>query len=946
MTSVLNVGQINEFPFKNLFLTGFATCRPVYAANANGYPASNSFTTAGLNPVRLPQNYFGKYRIRWDGTAKLNFSVAPITTYVNSGKFDGTWLSGSFASGTDYVEFDFSTPVLTVTNNGNGLIRITTALVNGTLPPLQCKITGVGTGVDGVWGYTRVDGSTYDLIGSSYAAYSGGYVSGGKFIFSSSSCNCVFSNTGTFSSFGNLILCMAESGHSNDLTDVLSGDTSRMFMDEFINLITGMGSPILRFLDAAAINASSRTRYAYDRPVGYITYGAQGITYANTLVGGGTASITSSPSGVTYTCSAATDTPVSWTDGEIFQGYLDATPVGQAISSAQSSTGSDGGLIWLNFASAHGLSTNQWVTVKNNASGGSFSFAGQGLWKITVKSSTQIELSTNRAGVASVYTGSQWGSGGTVYACTINCGSRGAKPLIGFTCISVGDGSSYSTSNCCTFIYNAALDAVIVNSTSSANLDRGVSNGWPLSVRIALCNKVAAGYWHQFPLLYDQSSVSSEATYIANNLNGRAYYECSNEVWNTGGSFTQTYQAYAIGNCYTKTGVTWGSDDYLGLVFRQTMGTVSSVYSGLSKTNYTRILAWKAVDGGVLSTTAGGTKLNGTTFPNYAAAGFPNYDTAPNRPVDYADAFSFATYFDGGVLAFNATISSSATLTDISGLTGACDNYNLGTTAGINAAFSWMDTDISYGMVDTRTISSYTGSTFTLNSHGLANGDLVNLSSSGNLPTGITANQGLFVVSSATNTFGLATSSGGSAISVSGATGTLSIARTASNSFSLLRFKRVYYPQWLTNLQTYNITQLIIYEGAYDGGAPQSNGTTFVAPYAAVTYTNGGAFFSGGYCYNMLTAYKSSFNFYQICRQQISDIIAAFPGVTVTPSWYTFGGSSGAGVGGSTYLPADDYIWSMLRCDPFGFYEAAVFQSYYATKNYNTNKRRFKVVAS
>lgn len=56
----------------------------------------------------------------------------------------------------------------------------------------------------------------------------------------------------------------------------------------------------------------------------------------------------------------------------------------------------------------------------------------------------------------------------------------------------------------------------------------------------------------------------------------------------------------------------------------------------------------------------------------------------------------------------------------------------------------------------------------TLTGHGLADGDRVRLSTTGALPTGLTANTDYFLVGSATNTFNLATTQGGTAINTSG----------------------------------------------------------------------------------------------------------------------------------------------------------------------------------
>jgi len=57
---------------------------------------------------------------------------------------------------------------------------------------------------------------------------------------------------------------------------------------------------------------------------------------------------------------------------------------------------------------------------------------------------------------------------------------------------------------------------------------------------------------------------------------------------------------------------------------------------------------------------------------------------------------------------------------------------------------------------------------FTLNSHGLHNGDMVYLSTSGALPTGLAAATQYFVTAAATNTFQVSATLNGSSINTSG----------------------------------------------------------------------------------------------------------------------------------------------------------------------------------
>lgn len=79
-------------------------------------------------------------------------------------------------------------------------------------------------------------------------------------------------------------------------------------------------------------------------------------------------------------------------------------------------------------------------------------------------------------------------------------------------------------------------------------------------------------------------------------------------------------------------------------------------------------------------------------------------------------------------------------------------------------------------------ISNASPAVFTLNAHGLSNGDAIVLSTSGSLPTGLAVGTVYYVINAATNTFNVATSAGGSAVNTSSAgSGTHSMTYFYSN---------------------------------------------------------------------------------------------------------------------------------------------------------------------
>lgn len=90
-----------------------------------------------------------------------------------------------------------------------------------------------------------------------------------------------------------------------------------------------------------------------------------------------------------------------------------------------------------------------------------------------------------------------------------------------------------------------------------------------------------------------------------------------------------------------------------------------------------------------------------------------------------------------------------------------------------NTDYSWVP---SSKVTALTSISNGSPAVFTLNSHGLSNGDTLVLSTSGTLPTGLTAGTVYYVINSAANTFNVSLTSGGSAVNTSsGGSGTHSM---------------------------------------------------------------------------------------------------------------------------------------------------------------------------
>lgn len=944
---VINGFQHPDHPFKNLVLNatvGFSQSSwSSLTTNATGYPTSNAFSAGNLN-LYLPSNYFGKYRIRWDGNCRLD-TGQPITVYVNPNtNVSGGVFQGSFIGATDYVEFDFSVGVASVSDSGvsNGaggtLVQITTSSALNSVSPAIFKSIGVGGGVaDQVWSYTRISSTQYNLLGSTFSSTAG---AGGTVVFAPFNPTWSFKNSGTgstYTSFANLILCMsgtASTGvdHSGDLTDVLSGTLSLMFNQDFINVWSAMGPAIYRFLDATNMNGCTNTRAAYTTPVGFMCYGS--YRYLPRIWSGAIAS--AAGAGVVYTCAANPDTPVSLTDGEIAQGVLSEVPTTTAVTGAASGTG---GVIRLTVVSSAAFSNGQRVAVEGyNGASGYAAGNGTGTWTITVVDGTHIELTTNKAGNPSVFVNA-WVSGGKISAATLDVGSRGAKLIVNPEGLAPAyDGiNSFVTNAPTQFVYNSTLDAWIAFATSSNGV--GLTNAWPLEVQVALCNKLQSSYWHQFPHLYDLASVATDTAYIKNNLSSRldGYFERSNELWNNG--FTQTALYYTLSTCLDASSAAFGQSSYVGLQHRLTMQQVTTSWGGRGGLN--RVLPWQAADNcssNTINLIYNGSHLNGATYPLYAAAGYSNYNTAPLRPIDATDCLSYAPYYSGAVLG-PRSLGSSLSAIDLNGITGAADAYASGDTA---TAYAWFDNDIRQGSRNTKAIASVSGgATFNITSHGYPNGTLMtfSLASGGTFySAGASLTTPYYVVNTAANSFQLSLTSGGSAITgVTGGSG-VQIGISGAETLATINTNSAskgYYSGWAAAAVLYNPPKRIVcYEGGYQGGPGIStadctaNGIS--TDYGGTVSANSYAW--GGKIYDALLGYKNSALFQATVAKQFTDQLAYY--AKTTPAWYTSSGANGATiVTGATTAFAASYTWAMTETDLYG--TPQMFKSYDAFKAFN-----------
>lgn len=353
---------------------------------------------------------------------------------------------------------------------------------------------------------------------------------------------------------------------------------------------------------------------------------------------------------------------------------------------------------WVNVGNANLSNEVQWrYRVTTATLGWSNSSFPPGVWGGTVGGTDTY------TGSAATDTPGSW-TGGEVYQATVtnantsttptlNIGSRGAKTIANSqgTALSAG---SIPASSLATFVYDALLDKVLY-------VGSGITSSIPIEAQVQLANTIRANLWTVIPAWADDTYVSTWATYVRDNLSATLtfYPEYSNEVWNF--AFPQTQWALQRGLVL---GFSIGGNEalysYYGLRFRQIMASITSIWSGHS--NLKRVLAFQAfgspsqtdtyrLQGSSLASVANGGTGNATWT---SWTGGANYRNSPDRPIDYADVISYASYYSGANFNGGTTYTAASAVF----LQSLADNYNSGVPAQIATALADLDNDIRAGL--------------------------------------------------------------------------------------------------------------------------------------------------------------------------------------------------------------------------------------------------------
>lgn len=395
-----------------------------------------------------------------------------------------------------------------------------------------------------------------------------------------------FPQTGTYAALPN-----GQVAGPNDLALVLGTNmpllvSGQYWTNEFINTLLALNPKTIRTMGFSHFgnDFNNQSTWAYRATLASWSWG-QNSVWPPTAWGGtlSSAGSTTYPTAVDqYSGAAATDTPGSYTDGEVWQGIVTNVATKITISGAVICTTGAGCAnntdILLTVSSTATLATNQpaWISGVSGTVEANSNLAG-GLQPtiITVVDGTHIELQ----GVNFVNTYSGGSNPGVVGTQTVNIASRGAKfisdsyGLPFFANGATTDG--FAASSGVTLVYDAKLGVMKWGTNgSSASAYSGVTPGVtgqvPWEAQAQLAGLTRSNLWVNVPAWATDGYVTNMATTLLSTLNSNfnLYLEWSNEVWNS--VYPQTTWTQQVGLSF---GIPLGNNEamfsFYGYRFKQ-----------------------------------------------------------------------------------------------------------------------------------------------------------------------------------------------------------------------------------------------------------------------------------------------------------------------------------------------------------------------------------------
>lgn len=481
-------------------------------------------------------------------------------------------------------------------------------------------------------------------------------------------------------------------------SDLAAYNAGIYWTPEMVYLIGSLHPESLRLMGVNVLNFNIWTNVAnfqYRKTTSSITF--SDVSYPpGTRCGGGANFCTMAVASGQVTSAAADDTSLAgWVDGEQIMGSLAANVPSMAISGVVS----NGGNCQYTVASTANLSAGMpiYVTFINGATECNSQVPTTIL---TVDSATQFTANLPKG--ASTYT-----NGGYVgyQKLTITGKAGGAKLIANFTGTPIGSTFDSLSSGTVTFNYNAVLDKVIA-------VNSGIGNAPPLEAQVQLANLVGANFWYNFPTFATNAYVTSAANLIYANLNPslKGIFEYSNECWNFGQGCAQ----YAVQMGWVLGLTTNAAGPYTSLRVRQIHGLVSASNWSAALSRLERVYCDQAVGNPVGNMNGSALVSPGNAaYQAYVGGAAVNYNTSPNRPIDFTDTICYAPYVGGGAALsgqspdmgnFAPSTNDAATLNQIVASTNAGNN---------NAASSLIDQLIRGDLGSRVQTVTATGTTFT-----------------------------------------------------------------------------------------------------------------------------------------------------------------------------------------------------------------------------------------
>lgn len=713
-TSGVNVGDIFEyglFPFVNFMKTangnandgGVTFIYPNFLAQGTNLPAGTITTALGYT-VSLPTTYLGEYVFSAQGTVSgsgFNQGIVWNTTSAFGqiyAKGAGTTLSGCSNSNVPPCVFgnqlsvtgtnpnltmDFSIPVSGAASNV-GAVRLTIPSGINLQPNTPVTVAGVvgsdgnGCGANGSFLATSNTATTADLAGSTFA---GGctYISGGQiFPFQKTGqFNATFQVNNTTISLTSMIMCKLADYTADNTCNTTDGKTAWAggFNDDYVASLATLRPSHLRFLDYN--NAVFSTPVDYNSWQSTNTFSYDLFSFWAITNWFGSATGTNS---YAINCSNGTACTYNLTggapaDGDFFQFYitnantnytptLTITDHSSVTSSAIplfmeggiqaavqfGGTATSGDTVALKFTSsclAGGQHTTSAYTVGVSDSVANISTQLANIVFADAMLSAQplvVNESNPLGGNGFFFVG--YAINACSLAITAVITGAATETFNSGTMLLTFGGLSIAANTLYTGVYSKLLKGIVLNTVNPG----GQRPAWPWITQIQLAQAVATksglqvGCWLQPSISWSDASFTSLANLMfANQCSGGSITEISNEVWNG----TQiTSRAGYLGS---SVGLGINSLLYYELQQRRWWAIASGIFGGIAG-NFHPVGMYQLTANPISA--LNGTGLCGTTCSNtaYQNAIGTDYNSAPNRPVDFTRHIGVAPYYAGSMI--------------------------------------------------------------------------------------------------------------------------------------------------------------------------------------------------------------------------------------------------------------------------------------------------------